>query len=338
MLVLAAPAAGQTGTVSGKVTDPQFDTTPQESHYGNDLKSVEMTYDADAGTLRGVVENYGFVGPDGESFPWFWFYADLGRAQPDGSCDASATGSLLTSFYTADDRPLPSPPPSARVIGGPQLTGVLEEIYGPTGQFDTKIYTFDDSALVGLALDCVTHIELDSVYGTTDVGTTFCMSPTGRITCPVTVTPSPTPTPTPTPTPVASVIVGPGPTPPVPIPPAAQPDAVAPALTLAVRHAQHIGRDRTLSVTAGCGAEPCRVTAKGTISMPGAAAVRPLRTARADLAAGAKTTLRLKVSRRTLALVRRAVRGGRTVRAHLTITAVDAAGNRTTRAGTIRVR
>src|SRR4051794_19342291 len=108
--------------------------TPPVAHLANDLKSVDVTYNATAGTFRGVVEDYGFGGPINEPPPWFPFYAGLGRVRPEGSCTAAAAGSLLTSFATADDSGMTAAP-AARVIGGSQINGVLEEVNGPTGEF-----------------------------------------------------------------------------------------------------------------------------------------------------------------------------------------------------------
>jgi hypothetical protein len=431
-LSLAAPAAAQTGVVSGKVTDPQFDMVPQDVHSWNDLKSFEMTYDADRGVVRGELQTYGGVYP----YPWFTFYADLGRTQPGGACDANADGSLLTSFYTPDDAPVPPDPPHAQVIGGPLINGSLSYVYG-SGDFDTQIYTFSDPRLVGRTLNCVKNVALHSVYGTIDAGSSFCMGPTGQITCPVAPAPVPAPaaptqlhavldagtvhlawdpssdpgfsyfavrrstqpdvtqtelwtrlapnfgTPEAADAPgagtfyyyvtqintdgavsgrsnVVSVTVPqpapsaapapPGSTPPGAVVPSAKPlvpqssgtqsaaDLVPPSLTLSGRTTQRIDRGGALAVNAACGTEPCTVTARGSISMPGAAAVYKLVSAKASLPAGGKAKLKLKVPHKALGAVRLALGSGHAVRARVTVTAVDAAGNRTTRTRTIRAR
>jgi hypothetical protein len=55
------------------------------------------------------------------------------------------------------------------------------------------------------------------------------------------------------------------------------------------------------------------------------------------MATGRPTTLRLRLSKKTYATLLRALKRRRIVKAALTVTATDAAGNRTTRHRTVRL-
>jgi len=128
----------------------------------------------------------------------------------------------------------------------------------------------------------------------------------------------------------------PAPRSPLAPPPGATVDTTPPPLTVTGRTPQRLGAGGTLTVGAASGAEACTVTASGTVRVRGA--VFKLRQARATLAVRGKATLRLRLTARALAAVRAALRQRRTVVARITLVAVDAAGNRTARTRTIRLR
>ena len=125
-------------------------------------------------------------------------------------------------------------------------------------------------------------------------------------------------------------------------PPAAGADRRAPALTLLRAAArQHALRTGFVTVRVRCD-ELCTVRASGRVlitrrARAAAAAVLRTRTAQATLAAGARATLRLKLSKATRRAIRRSLaRRGRRATVRISVRAADAAGN--TRSATRRVR
>jgi len=98
-----------------------------------------------------------------------------------------------------------------------------------------------------------------------------------------------------------------------------------------------------LTVAAGCGAEACDLVASGSVNVPGASAAKRLGLggARGSAAAGRSATLKLKIPKKTLAGVKRALakpKSARKVRASVKVTATDAAGNRTSRTVAIQLK
>jgi plastocyanin len=111
-------------------------------------------------------------------------------------------------------------------------------------------------------------------------------------------------------------------------------DAAPPASRLDAAGTQRALRRRAIVVTGAC-SEDCTVAVAATITVPGARAMKlvgPRRSARA----GSRVTLTLKLSGRTLTALRRALTRGARVSARVTLSATDAAGNRSV--ATLRVR
>jgi hypothetical protein len=79
------------------------------------------------------------------------------------------------------------------------------------------------------------------------------------------------------------------------------------------------------------------MTARGTVSVPGAAKVYRLRGVSVSAAAGVPQKLALKMPRKAQTAVRRALEKRKRVRANINVRAVDAAGNSTLRRRTVRV-
>jgi beta-glucanase (GH16 family) len=122
------------------------------------------------------------------------------------------------------------------------------------------------------------------------------------------------------PPPLARLVAAPLPRPPLPPPPAVVVvDRIAPRVLLSGSRAQRLGR--TMSVTAACPDEVCRATATATVRTHRLAAPT------AVIARGSRATFRLRLSTRTRAAVRRALRAHRRVVAEVSVRAVDAAGN-----------
>ena len=135
----------------------------------------------------------------------------------------------------------------------------------------------------------------------------------------------------------------PGPGGPQPSPGAPSADTRAPVLSISVARRQRALRTAVLRIRVRCD-EACTVRASGRVRLtrgraPSAAAGRPLlvRTRRAALRAGVRTTLRLGIARSTRRRIGRALRRPRrTATASIAVRATDAAGNIRTR--TVRVR
>jgi VCBS repeat protein len=118
-------------------------------------------------------------------------------------------------------------------------------------------------------------------------------------------------------------------------------DTVRPDLALSGRRVQRLAA--FVSVGARCASESCHVKATGVLvirrpqrkSRPRRLKVR---NASADLPAAERHKLKLKIRRKTRRAARAALKHGAKVRAKLTVTATDAAGNRTVRHRTVRLR
>jgi hypothetical protein len=128
----------------------------------------------------------------------------------------------------------------------------------------------------------------------------------------------------------------------LPPPPAPKPplfgsgDVSAPAAELSGKRTQRAGR--SIAVVVSCPAEPCTATATGTVSTPGAAKVYKLGSATANIPKGGKATLELKVPGKARRTIKRALRRKQKIKAQIVVTAHDAAGNKTTRKRTIRLK
>jgi hypothetical protein len=119
-------------------------------------------------------------------------------------------------------------------------------------------------------------------------------------------------------------------------------DRRAPAITLLRAAArQHALRTGFVSIRVRCD-ELCTVSASGrvVVSRVRAAAARTLRTrtAKATLVAGARTTLRLKLSKSTRRAIARALkRPHRRATVRITVRAADRAGNTRKRTRSVRI-
>ena len=112
-------------------------------------------------------------------------------------------------------------------------------------------------------------------------------------------------------------------------------DAAAPTGRLDRPGTQRVARRKAIVVT-GTWSEDATVATAATITVPGA---RPLKLAgpRRSVRAGAKATITLKLSGRTLAAVSRALARGARLGARVTLTATDGAGNASKSTLTVRL-
>ena len=133
--------------------------------------------------------------------------------------------------------------------------------------------------------------------------------------------PPATPTPTPEPPPVQGPLV----------------DTTTPGVTLGGKKTQKAGKSVSLVVSATT--EDLWASASGGVSVPGASKVYRLKAIRNRFVArGTKATLKLKVPKKALKAIKRALRGGKKVKATIKLTARDAAGNVTTGKRTVKLK
>lgn len=109
-------------------------------------------------------------------------------------------------------------------------------------------------------------------------------------------------------------------------PPASVHDTSAPALELSVRSAQRIVRRRGLVISVRVD-EKATVSAKARITVSGASRVVRLRKATRKLASGVRAKLKLRLSRKNRAAVASALARRSRLKAKVTVSAKDTAGN-----------
>jgi plastocyanin len=120
-------------------------------------------------------------------------------------------------------------------------------------------------------------------------------------------------------------------------PPPTVHDTSAPKLDLSIRSTQRILRHRALIVSVRVD-EQSTVTAKARITVSGASRVLKLRTVKRRLDAGERKKLNLRLSRKTRAAVTSALSRRSRLKAKLTVSAKDAAGNTRTRKRSLTVK
>lgn len=101
-------------------------------------------------------------------------------------------------------------------------------------------------------------------------------------------------------------------------------DTLAPLQTLSFSAVQDVDKLRVTTRATEAGT----VTATGTVSVSGASKVYRFKRASRSVAANVKTTLRLKLAKKSLRAVKRALKKHKRLKAKLTLTASDKAGNK----------
>jgi hypothetical protein len=84
--------------------------------------------------------------------------------------------------------------------------------------------------------------------------------------------------------------------------------------------------------------EPGTISVTGTVSVPNASKVYKLKAVTVNVFVGATMTIRVKLPKKALKAARRALRRGKKVKAKLTVTARDRAGNRAAERRSVRLR
>ena len=127
------------------------------------------------------------------------------------------------------------------------------------------------------------------------------------------------------------VIITPGPM------PAPLPDTTPPGLSLGGKKTLKAGK--AVSVVVGATTEDLFASASGSVSVPGASKSYRLKAVKNRFVArGTKATLKLKVPKKALKAIKRALRAGRKVKAKLKLNARDGAGNVATGKRTIKLK
>jgi plastocyanin len=114
-------------------------------------------------------------------------------------------------------------------------------------------------------------------------------------------------------------------------------DSVAPKLALVSRKSQRVLKQRGLRVTAESD-EPATLRARASVNVPGAGKTLRFRSVTVELPAGVERAVKLRLSRKSLRAVRRALRRGVRLFARVTVTAEDGSGNAATSKRRVRLR
>lgn len=126
---------------------------------------------------------------------------------------------------------------------------------------------------------------------------------------------------------------------PTPAPPAtpSAPVLRPPKLTFSAASSQRVLKQRAVLAGGRCD-QACTISARGTLSIPGASSVFKLTPASKKLTAAGSAKLKLKLSTKTLAKLRKALKAHRKATATVTVTATGAGGKSQAFKGRIRVR
>jgi hypothetical protein len=112
------------------------------------------------------------------------------------------------------------------------------------------------------------------------------------------------------------------------------PDRVKPLQRLSFAAVQDVDRLFVRSQMS----EPGTLTASAKVSVPGASKVLGFKTVSRAVGGNVMTKLRLKLTKKRLKAVKRALRRGKRLKAKVTVTARDKAGNRSAQKATIRLK
>jgi hypothetical protein len=138
-------------------------------------------------------------------------------------------------------------------------------------------------------------------------------------------------------TPLWKVVIPADPPPPPPPPPPAPPpppDTITSFSALSIRASQKVDK---LQVQASMG-EAGTISVAGTVSVPKLSKVYKFKTVTATAVAGATVTLKLKLPAKAAKAVKKALKKHKKLKAKITITATDAAGNKKTELRTIKLQ
>jgi hypothetical protein len=127
---------------------------------------------------------------------------------------------------------------------------------------------------------------------------------------------------------------------PTPAPPPVTPSApvlTPPKLTFAAPSSQRVLRQKAVLAGGSCD-QACTISAKGTLSIPGTSAVYKLAPASKKLTTAGSAKLKLKVSKKTLAKLRNALKAHRKATATVTVTATGTGGSAQALKRKIKVR
>jgi hypothetical protein len=107
-------------------------------------------------------------------------------------------------------------------------------------------------------------------------------------------------------------------------------DSTAPLMRIAGRRVQDPIKRRMIVVEAACPLEACVASARGSLSLPGAARTYRFRSSARQIASGGNAKLKLRLRPRVRRAIKRALAKRRYLRAKISVAAKDAAGNTAT--------
>jgi glucose/arabinose dehydrogenase len=112
-------------------------------------------------------------------------------------------------------------------------------------------------------------------------------------------------------------------------PPTTAKDTTPALVKITRKRNQHVLKTHYIKITVSPN-ELATITARGTVNIPGAAKLFRTHTNTRQCLGGKKVSLRLRISKKTLGKVRRALRHRKFLSARITVTSTDASGNRST--------
>jgi Ca2+-binding RTX toxin-like protein len=115
-------------------------------------------------------------------------------------------------------------------------------------------------------------------------------------------------------------------------------DTIAPTIALAIKATQNALKQHAILLQVRCPSEACTARAEGALVLPGASKQLKLAPASAKIAKGGSARLKLKLSKKSLKTVKRALKKRKRIRAHIRVTVRDSAGNATVKNKTIKVK
>ena len=233
--------------------------------------------------------------------------AGVAVAAPPSNVKISVTGNQITATW--DEPGLFNIPLAAEVAQSPG-TGADGSFSDP-GKIRQPLKETDTSWTSPALANGVWFVHI----GAYELGEHCGVDDEGNLTCPTDWSPT------------VTVRIGPGPGPPVS-------DTITDFKTLRVAKRQKAAKLRVQAAMA----EKGTIRVRGTVAVPNTAKVYKLKPVTAAAAANKVVTIRVKLAKKTLAAVRRALSRGRRARANLTIVAKDEAGNRESAKRSVRLK
>jgi streptogramin lyase len=245
------------------------------------------------------------------------FHATASNADGTSPCSSGVSGSVT---YVED-----STAPETTITSGPSDTfGGYAQLWSfsssePDSRFECRV---DAAPFAACSPPHMTTGLLNGAHAfevrAKDAAGNIDASPAARTFTVNRDVPTTPPPPNPAPSPFIQVLPG-------VLQPSAAGDRTPPVVRLSGKSKQKAGGRVSVYVT--CTSEACTTSASGTIRVPSASKVYRIGTPAVQANQGARVRLKLAVPRKAQKLIKKALRRHRTVRAKVTVTVKDAAGN-----------